>query len=228
MNLLGEGGYLFFPKLGPRDRRAILLGLALLVPALLYILGIRPFRTALAEVQDRVSAERQLLERELALIESASTIPVGIREAELEAARAEDRMLRAPGTVLAEAELTDFLEMSASRSRVLLEEVRSGELARGEEPPPGLSVIRLELTGESDLQGVLSLLDEIEKSLVLLRVRGLALEPEVARPENGGDENESREAVPTGVVTFQLIVDGFARPEADPGTTGSSESGAAE
>jgi len=228
MNRFREGGTLLFPKLAPRDRRAILLGLALMVPALIYVFGVRPYRAALADVLDRVTAERQLLERELALLQSASTIPEAIRRAELEAARVENRMLQARGKVLAEAELTDFLEGSASRSRVLLEEVRSGELARGEAPPPGLEVIRLELRGESDLQGVLYLLDEIEKSQLLLRVRGLALEPELARPETDGDENGAREAVPTGVVTFQIVVDGFARQEVDPDMQVSSASGPAE
>ena len=124
-------------------------------------------------------------------------------------------MLQAPSAVLAEGELTEFLETSAYRSRVLLEEIRSGELARGEESPPGLSVIRLHLRGESDLQGMLTFLGEIESSHLLLRVRGLALEPEVARPESDDEDQGPREAIPTGVVTFQLILDGFAHPEGE-------------
>jgi hypothetical protein len=123
-------------------------------------------------------------------------------------------MVRAASGVLAEGELTDFLEGAATRSRVLLEEIRGGELARGEDPPPGLSVVRLNLKGESDLEGILTFLDEIEKSRLFLRVRGLALEPEVSRPaSNGNEDNVSTAPVPTGVVTFQLIVDGFARVE---------------
>jgi hypothetical protein len=215
MRMLGEEGFLLLRGLAPRDRRAILLGLAVMVVAAAYVLGVRPYREALGGVRDRVQAERELLTRELALLESASEIPEAIRRAEEAADRAESRMLQAPSTVLAEGELTGFLESSAYRSRVLLEEIRSGELARGEEPPPGLSLIRLHLRGESDLQGLLTFLGEIEGSRLLLRVRGLALEPEVARPESDEETPGPREALPTGVVTFQLILDGFARPEGE-------------
>ena len=57
------------------------------------------------------------------------------------------------------------------------------------------------------------ILDEIEKNQLLVRVRGLALEPQVARPGSGDDEDAPRDPVPTGVIEFQMIVDGFARIE---------------
>ena len=63
------------------------------------------------------------------------------------------------------------------------------------------------------MEGVLTFLDELEKSPYLLRIGGLALEPEVAPPEANDDEGGPVLAVPTGVVEFQLIVDGFARIE---------------
>ena len=197
-----------------RERRAILLGLGLLLPAAVWVLGVKPYWAALESVRDRVAVEKELLARELALLETAPILPEKIRRAEAEAGVFEDRLVRAASGVLAEGELTDFLEESAFRSRVLLEEIRGGELGRGEEPPPGLSVVRLHLRGESDLEGVLTFLGEIEKSKLLLRVRGLALEPEVSRPASDDESNNNnREPVPTGVVGFQLIVDGFARVE---------------
>jgi hypothetical protein len=224
----GKGGFLLLSGLSPRDRRAILLGLAAVVPALAYAFGVRPYARALGDVRDRVAAEGELLARELALLESAPGLPEATRRAEEAASRAEDRILRAPSPILAEETLTDFLEHSAVGSRVLLEEIRGGELARGEEPPPGLGIVRLHLRGESDLQGILTFLNEIEKSRLLLRVRGLALEPEVARPESGDAEEGPREAVPTGVVTFQLIIDGFARPEGAPDEQAPVRSGPVE
>jgi len=214
MRLKDTRGFLLLSGLALRDRRAILLGLGLLLPAAVWILGVKPYRAALENVRDRVVVEKGLLVRELALLETAPTLPEKIRRAEAEAAVFEDRLVRAASGVLAEGELTDFLEESAFRSRVLLEEIRGGELGRGEEPPPGLSVVRLHLRGESDLEGVLTFLDEIEKGRLLLRVRGLALEPEVSRPASADESNTNNtEAVPTGVVGFQLIVDGFARVE---------------
>jgi type II secretory pathway component PulM len=81
MKILGEEGFLLLRGLAPRDRRAILLGLAVMVVAASYVLGVRPYREALAGVRDRVQAERELLTRELALLESASEIPEAIHRA---------------------------------------------------------------------------------------------------------------------------------------------------
>jgi len=214
MSLRDTRGFLLLNGLSSRDRRAILIGMGVLLPAIAYVLGVRPYRTALEAVRDRVAAEQELLARELSLLASAPTLPGLLQRAEADAAVFEDRLVRAASGVLAEAELTDFLEGSAFRSRVLLEEIRGGELGRGEEPPSGLSVVRLHLRGESDLEGVLTFLDEIEKSRLLLRVRGLALEPEASRPVSENDESSGNmDPLPTGVVAFQLIVDGFARVE---------------
>jgi hypothetical protein len=160
-----------------------------------------------------VVAEQELLSRELALLESAESLAEEISRAREEAQGQEGRLVQATEGVMAEGELTGFLQGAAFRSRVLLEEIRGGELGRGEEPPPGLSVVRLHLRGESDLEGVLTFLDELEKSQLLIRIRGLALEPEVARPESDEEEGGNRDPIPTGVVEFQLIVDGFARLE---------------
>ena len=214
MSLKDTRGFLLLNGLNSRDRRAILVGLGILLPAVAYVLGVKPYRAALDGVRDRVAAERELLTRELALLAAAPTLPGELQRAESEAAVFEDRMVRAASGVLAESELTDFLERSAFRSRVLLEEIRGGELGRGEVPPPGLSVVRLHLRGESDLEGVLTFLDEIEKSRLFLRVRGLAVEPEMSRPNSENNENNGTTTpVPTGVVEFQLILDGFARVE---------------
>jgi hypothetical protein len=212
MRLNDVRGFLLLGGMAQRDRRAILLGLGILLPAVAYVLGVKPYRVALEGVRDRVTAERELLTREVALLAAGPTLPEELQQAGAEAAVFEDRMVRAASGELAEGDLIDFLEGSAFRSRVLLEEIRGGELGRGEEPPPGLSVVRLHLRGESDLEGVLTFLDEIEKSRLFLRVRGLALEPEVSRPNSDNNEN-SMNPTPTGVVGFQLIVDGFARVE---------------
>lgn len=204
-------GFLFLGNMAPRDRRALLTGLAIMLPAVLYVFGVKPYLEALADVRERAAVEAELLDRELDLLSSSEDLSAEIQRAKADAERYEDRMVQAASGVLAEGELTDFLESSAVRSRVLLEEIRGGELGRGEEPPPGLSVVRLHLRGESDLEGVLSFLDEIEQSRLLIRIRGLALEPQVARPESDEENDQSRDAVPTGVVEFQLILDGFAR-----------------
>ena len=212
MNLLNRRGFLLLNGLAPRDRRALLIGLGILLPVGAYVLGVKPYRAALEDVRDRVQAERELLARELELLEAGPGMPERMREVQAEAEVHEERLVRAASGVLAEAALTGLLEASALQSRVLLEEIRGGELGRGESPPPGLAVVRLHLRGESDLEGVMNFLDRLEKSPLLLRIRGLALEPETARAESD-DDGERGPSLPTGVVEFQMIVDGFARVE---------------
>jgi len=204
-------GFLLLHGLSARDRRAVLLGLAILLPSFGYVLGWRPFRAALEETRSQAAAERDLLARERALLEGSASLFEELDAAEAAAAARQDRLVAAASEILAEDLLTHFLESTALVSNVLLEEIRGGELARGEDPPPGLSVVRLHLRGESDLEGVLGFLGEMERNRLLLRVRGFALEPQVARPEADEDEEADREPAPTGVVEFQLIVDGFAR-----------------
>jgi hypothetical protein len=211
MRLGGRDGFLFLGSMAPRDRRAILLGLAILVPSFVWVLGVRPYRAALANVRESVEVERDRLRRELDLLASSTALPSAMEEVVQEAARVQAQLVGGGSVILAEAALTDFLEAEALQCRVLLEEIRSGGLERGEEPPADLELIRLHLRGESDLEGVLNFLDRMERSQLLLRVRGLALEPEMARAESNGRDDESpRPSLPTGVVRFQLILDGFA------------------
>ena len=40
MNFLNQRGFLLLNGLAPRDRRAILIGLAILLPAVVYVLGV--------------------------------------------------------------------------------------------------------------------------------------------------------------------------------------------
>ena len=53
------------PTLNQKDLRAVLVGLAILVPSLGWIWGVRPLRTALGETNDRIATERDALSREI-------------------------------------------------------------------------------------------------------------------------------------------------------------------
>ena len=210
-------------NLAPRDRRAVLLGVAVLLPALLYAGAIRPYRSYLSNVVDQTAAERALLEREQRLLARADALPSAVNEAETEAMQAELRLVRAPNTPLAEAELTGYLESVATLSRVLLEDIRAVELRRNEAKPEAVQVIRLAVTGESDLEGVVTFLKRLESSPLLIRVREMLLEPVLddAPPERGG-------GLPTGVMHFTLVVEAFTPPEtalvaAPPATAPQSE-----
>ncbi len=211
MSESGIPGLRALDRLAPGDRRAILLGLGVMVSAVVILFGVRPIYGALTDARERLAAERGVLAREIQLIESAAVLPQHIEEALRKTAAVDLRLLEAPSRILAEGQLTDLLESSAVLSRVLLREIESIAPARGTEPPPGTETLRLSVSGEIDLEGVLTFLDTMESGLLLVRVTGLALEPVLARPETDGDSQA--EPIPTGVVEFQLIIESYLKTD---------------
>jgi hypothetical protein len=210
---------LLLRNLASRDRRAVLLGAAILVPALLWVAVVRPYRAALEDMRERAAAEQALLARERALI--ATNAVAGTT---YEAERATLRLVSAANVPLAEAEVTTFLQELARLSRVLLQELRGVDprisaAARRAQPdaPQELRVIRLSLRGESDFEGVLTFLQRIESSPLLMRVTELSIEP-VREGGRGGERRAD------GAVTFSLQLEAFAAPDiedaptAEPGT----------
>ncbi|HSJ23646.1 MAG TPA: type II secretion system protein GspM [Longimicrobiales bacterium] len=206
-------GLLALSNLAPRDRRAILLGAAILVPALLWVGAVRPYRAALDDVRERAAAERALLERELALLQ-ADASSLTMADLQTRAARASLRLVSAANVPLAEAEVTVFLQELAQLSRVLLLELRGVEPRRGGGGAienTALRPIRLAVRGESDLEGVMTFLQRIESSPLLLRVAELSIEPQRAgRNGEGGMD---------GVVTVSLQLEAYAGPDIDSTTT---------
>lgn len=206
--LLALGG------MADRDRRAILIGLAVIAPAVLYVAAVRPYRTALSDVRAQTEAQRGLLQRELGLLATAKTMPATLNDARTQVFRAEARLVRASNQPLAEAQLTRYLEEQAGGSRVLLQEIRSVQLTRRDQAPNGLRLIRVALTGESDLEGVVRFLHKLEGGTILVSIRQLTLERNEPR-ESANRPQNSRTRVtsplnPEGVMQFSAVIEAFA------------------
>jgi len=198
--------------LADRDRRAVMIGLLVLLPALLWIVAVRPYRAALADMKERLAAEQGLLQREEALLAQAATIPGEVAATSARAQRAALRLVRASNVPLAEAELTAYLEEIASLSRVLLQEMRGIAPRRGaarDDELRNVRTLRLSVRGESDLEGVLTFLQRIEQNPVLLKVSELSIEPQFEGSEREGDR------MPTGVVQFTLVVEAYVPADAE-------------
>lgn len=204
-------------RLGTRDRRALAAGLLVLVPGLVWIAGVRPYRAVVDELRGRIEAERELLQRERSLLASEEEIGIALAKARKEAGSAGRRLATAPNDALAEAEVTDALEVMGVECRVLLTEIRSVAMQESDDGPTGVSTFRLAVEGESDMAGVLAFVREVETSALLLRVVGLTLDPVT---EESGEGSEER---PTGVVEFVLVVEGYARATAEQPSTTSEE-----
>jgi len=205
----------FLDRLSERDRRALLLGATITIPVLLWIGAVRPYRAALTDARERVAAERSLLARERALIADADNLPALLHTAAAGAERALRRLIDAPSAAAAEAEITDYLESSAAKSRVLLEEIRGVAPGRRDSSPDGLQPIRLAVSGESDLKGIASLLRRIEEGALLLRVSELAIEPGVERTSTGSQRGGTARPTPTGYLSFTMTVEAWTPLEAN-------------
>lgn len=180
-----------------RDRRAILIGLMILVPALLYVAAVRPYMGALSDLSERTEMERALLQREEALLADADALLSGAARSRAE--QADLRLVHAPNAPLAEAEVTGMLETLAALNRVLLQEMSSIEQRSADaEETTALQPLRLAVRGESDLEGVLTFLQAVEMNPLLLRVMELSIEP--ARDEDA-----------SGVVQFSMIIEAFTQ-----------------
>ena len=206
--------WLSLSGMADRDRRAILIGLAIVGPAVLYVAAVRPYRAALTELRAQTAAQRGLLQRELGLLASANTMPAALNDARTQAFRAEARLIRAANQPLAEAQLTNYVEEQAGASRVLLQELRSVQLTRRDQAPEGLRLIRVSLTGESDLEGVVRFLHKLETGTTLISIKQLTLErverrESAERPRNSRTR-ASRPLNPEGVMQFSAVVETYA------------------
>jgi hypothetical protein len=210
-----------FRSLSSRDRRAVLLGFAVLVPALLWVGVVRPYLGALEDLSERAVSERALLEREAELLRDAPGFPDRLRAARAAVDRWDARLVRSSNLALAEAEVTALLEEVARERRVLLQEVRAAGGASVDDAPAGLRPIRLSVRGESDFEGILGFVHGMEEDPLLLRIVGFSMEalPAGAAPAGGGGGGQGAGAggaggSRSGVMSFMVIVEAFAPEEA--------------
>jgi hypothetical protein len=155
-----------------RDRRALLLGAAVLLPAFLYIWGIKPFRAALSDTRDRIASERELLTRERAAVLAAQRAPERQLLADSAMRATAPRLFPGRDDVMASAELVTYLGDAARRSHVWLQDAgtRPASTAAG-----GVRALHVEIRGESDLQGILIFLQELERGGKLVTVERIDL-----------------------------------------------------
>jgi len=162
-------------RLASRDRRALLLGAALLVPVLLFKGVVHPYARARAALGERLRAQRELLERERTVLADVRRLPE--RRARVEALLAADAPLLFPGgdPFAATAELVGYVGEAARQSHVLVQELQSRSTAplKGTET---LVQLQVEVRGQSDFEGTLRFLQALERGPRLVRVEALAVE----------------------------------------------------
>lgn len=193
-------------SLNTRDRRALLAGTLVVVPALAFAWGVRPYLSGLAAARDRLDAERAMLARERGELAAARRNPE-MQQAVDSALRAmAPRLFEGSDDVMASAELASYLGEVARRSHVWLQDA-STRTPTG--TTPGLRTLHVDVRAQTDFRGLLEFLDALDRGFKLVRVERL----DVSRAAAGlGDDNVE-------VLTVTATLTGYAM-----GTTGADTS----
>ena len=184
-----------------RERRTIMLGLCVAIPWLGFV-GSRPYRAALTESREQLATQRDLLARELALLEDLERYPAAYRSADSALTKIAPRLFEETDDVLATARLASYVAGQALSSHVLLQEAESGPTQRTKE---GLRVLEAEIRAEGDTEGILRFLQSLERGPKLVTVKKLAL--------SRSERSLARGRPVIGILSLTATVHGYAMSE---------------
>lgn len=198
------------PAMTAKDRRAIALGLAILVPSLGWIYAVRPLMAAIAEAEERLASEQQALARERAAVLDAARNPARQHVADSAMKASANRVFTGANDVAAGASLASYLGEVAKKSRVWLANASTRNATgsgRGATPatPDAIRPLRVELRAESDFEGILAFLDALERGEKVVTVDRF----EVSRTLRAGDDDRE-------TLTINATVTGYAWSRAAP------------
>lgn len=198
------------PALSARDRRALLLGSLLLIPGLFWILAARPYMRSLDDVSERLTAERDLLARESGVLAVADRYPGEIEGGAERLLEAASRLFGGASSGVASAHLARYLQEMAQGGPALLTRL---EPVAEEPAGKGLLALPLHVRGETDLEGLLTLLHSLESGPKLVRVDDLKIRGVRNAQSPGSDEAE--------VLSFEFKATGYMLTEPEDDRPGS-------
>ena len=180
-----------------RDRRAVFRGAIVLLPPLLYIWGLRPYRSALADARDQLRTERETLARERAAVVMARRNPQLQHVADSAMREMSPRLFAGRDDVMASAELASYLGDVARQTRLFLQDASTRPAGPS---TGGVRTLHVELRGESDLLGVLLFLQALERGSKLVRVDRL----DISQSPRSDDEDMETLAISATVSGFAI------------------------
>jgi hypothetical protein len=208
-----------FLRLNARDRKAVLTGAMVLAPGLAWAFGVRPYLDAVADTSDRVKTERALLERELELVASARRHPEEFRAGAGQLLEAAPRLVGGGDDGAAAAALAGYLRRLAGMSGATLASV---EPTSTRDAGGGVTALPVTLSGEADLEAVLSFLRLLETGPKLVQVRELRLESRSRGTPAAGAPYATGAVLPATAaregpesISFRFVATGFTLAAAD-------------
>lgn len=196
-------------RLGTRDQRALLLGLLVAAPVVAYRFGILPYVRILADARNELTVQRDLLLREMRVLDNAPRYPELTNEASAGLQEQTGRLFSGPDRLSATAALVNYVGTEARRHRVLVQqsETRVAQTVGG-----GVVELQISVRGLSDLHGLLEFFHALEEGPKLVRVDRVSIEG-ARRVVIGAAADEE-------VLSFSTVVSGYALSESDPGVAG--------
>lgn len=188
--------------MNPRDRRAVTLGVLVLLPFAVYLWGVRPFRAALSDARDQLELERATLARERAALAASTQNPRMQQVADSAMRAMRPRLFEGKDDVMASSELSSYLGDVAKRSRVWLQDAGT----RPASPPvDGVRTLHVEIRAESDITGTLLFIQNLEHGEKLVRIDRL----DVSRTPRARDDD-------TETLSIVATVSAFAMADSSP------------
>lgn len=200
--------------MSPGDRRALLLGAAIIVPSLFFVFGVKPYWAARANVQQQLSVERDAFSRERAAVANARRNPLMQHIADSAMQAMAPRLFAGRDDVMASAEVASYLGEVARGNHVWLQDAstRPATALDG-----GVRALHVEIRGESDLRGILAFVKALEMGDKFVRVQRLDISAQPGRPDQPGTE--------TLAVSASIV--GYAIPDQASGAAPAAQAAAA-
>jgi hypothetical protein len=185
------------PGLSAKDRRTLLIGVAVLIPVALYRFGFVPYRASLADMRDRLTTEREALSRERGAVLTAQRNPALQQMTDSALHAMEPRLFEGTDDVIASSGLAAYVGDVARGHHVWVQDAATRTTTS---TTTGVRTLHVDIRGESDLRGILSFLDALEHGDKLIRIERL----DVSRGLSGAG-NEQAETL-----TIAATVAGYA------------------
>ncbi|MBX6364446.1 MAG: hypothetical protein IRZ00_11310 [Gemmatimonadetes bacterium] len=202
-----------------RDRRALLLGAAAIVPGLLFRFAVVPYARELADARAAVQSERDLLARERGLRAEAMFLPAVLRQEQARFSTVKPLLFAGEEPALVAADVQDYIDEAAVPSRFRVDQMQTEPARSGR---GGLIAVPLTVRGQTDFAGLLELLRRLAEGPKLLRVGRLVVEPK--SPGSAGAPEPEVLSVTLRIEGFMLERD--AVPAASKPPAGSAVAGA--
>jgi hypothetical protein len=200
--------------MAPRERRTVIIGALVLLPGLLFVYGVRPYRSALSDARDQLATERLALAREKAAIATARQNPELQHIADSAMHAMQPRLFEGKDDVMASAELAAYIGDLARGARVWLQDAGTRPATAAGD---GVRTLRVEIRAESDLLGTLMFLQALERGEKLVRVDRLDISKSAR-----GDEKDAETLSIVATVAGFAIGESSAAPPARPAARASS------